>query len=192
MSDNTSDFLGTGRRKTAVARVRVNVGSGNITVNGRPYAEYFPLEQLRHVVTQPLTCTETLSKYDVFVNVRGGGLTGQAEATRHGIARALLEVDTAFRPLLKAEGFLTRDPRMKERKKIRSARSPQALPVQQALNQALHFPQLRSRQPRVIPGFFVAPIANRRPDSLQTWNPSPSPANTLDLYLEHRSDFVLK
>jgi small subunit ribosomal protein S9 len=117
MSDNTSDFLGTGRRKTAVARVRVNVGSGNITVNGRPYAEYFPLEQLRHVVTQPLTCTETLSKYDVFVNVRGGGLTGQAEATRHGIARALLEVDTAFRPLLPAEGFLTRDPRMKERKK---------------------------------------------------------------------------
>lgn len=117
MSDNTSDFLGTGRRKTAVARVRINVGSGNITVNGRPYAAYFPLEHLRSVVTQPLTCTETLTKYDVNVNVRGGGLTGQAEATRHGIARALLQVDTAFRPLLKVEGFLTRDPRMKERKK---------------------------------------------------------------------------
>lgn len=117
MSDNTSDFLGTGRRKTAVARVRINVGSGNITINGRPYAAYFPLEHLRSVVTQPLTCTETLTKYDVNVNVRGGGLTGQAEATRHGIARALLQVDTTFRPLLKVEGFLTRDPRMKERKK---------------------------------------------------------------------------
>lgn len=117
MSDNTSDFLGTGRRKTAVARVRINVGSGNITINGRPYATYFPLEHLRNVVIQPLTCTETLSKYDVNVNVRGGGLTGQAEATRHGIARALLQVDTTFRPLLKVEGFLTRDPRMKERKK---------------------------------------------------------------------------
>jgi len=117
MSENTSDFLGTGRRKTAVARVRLNVGTGNITVNGRPYATYFPLEHLRCVVIQPLTCTETLTKYDVNVNVRGGGLTGQAEATRHGIARALLQVDTAFRPLLKVEGFLTRDPRMKERKK---------------------------------------------------------------------------
>ena len=117
MSENTSDFLGTGRRKTAVARVRINVGSGNITINGRPYAAYFPLEHLRSVVTQPLTCTETLTKYDVNVNVRGGGLTGQAEATRHGIARALLQVDTAFRPLLKVEGFLTRDPRMKVRKK---------------------------------------------------------------------------
>lgn len=117
MSDNTSDFLGTGRRKTAVARVRINIGTGNITVNGRPYATYFPLEHLRNVVIQPLTCTETLSKYDVNVNVRGGGLTGQAEATRHGIARALLQVDTTFRPLLKVEGFLTRDPRMKERKK---------------------------------------------------------------------------
>lgn len=117
MSENTSDFLGTGRRKTAVARVRLNVGTGNITVNGRPYATYFPLEHLRSVVIQPLTCTETLTKYDVNVNVRGGGLTGQAEATRHGIARALLQVDTAFRPLLKVEGFLTRDPRMKERKK---------------------------------------------------------------------------
>lgn len=117
MSENTSDFLGTGRRKTAVARVRINVGTGNITVNGRPYAAYFPLEHLRSVVIQPLTCTETLTKYDVNVNVRGGGLTGQAEATRHGIARALLQVDTAFRPLLKVEGFLTRDPRMKERKK---------------------------------------------------------------------------
>ena len=117
MSENTSDFLGTGRRKTAVARVRLNVGTGNITVNGRPYATYFPLEHLRNVVIQPLTCTETLTKYDVNVNVRGGGLTGQAEATRHGIARALLQVDTAFRPLLKVEGFLTRDPRMKERKK---------------------------------------------------------------------------
>ncbi|MBO4715192.1 MAG: 30S ribosomal protein S9 [Verrucomicrobia bacterium] len=116
MSENT-DFLGTGRRKTAVARVRMSIGSGNITVNGRQYKEYFPLDNLRNLVTQALSCTETLSKYDVFVNVRGGGLSGQAEAIRHGIARALLEVDNTFRPLLKAEGFLTRDPRMKERKK---------------------------------------------------------------------------
>ena len=116
MSD-TSDFLGTGRRKTAVARVRINVGSGNIIVNGRQYKEYFPLDNLRNTVVQPLTCTETLNKYDVAINVRGGGLTGQADAIRHGIARALLEVDNTFRPLLKAEGFLTRDPRMKERKK---------------------------------------------------------------------------
>ena len=124
MSDNTSDFLGTGRRKTAVARVRINIGSGNITVNGRPYAAYFPLEHLRNVVTQPLICIEILSKYDVSVNVRGGGLIGQVEAIRHGIARVLLQVDATFRPLLKIKGFLTRDPRMKERKKygLRSAR----------------------------------------------------------------------
>ena len=95
----------------------MSIGSGNITVNGRQYKEYFPLDNLRNLVTQALSCTETLSKYDVFVNVRGGGLSGQAEAIRHGIARALLEVDNTFRPLLKAEGFLTRDPRMKERKK---------------------------------------------------------------------------
>lgn len=117
MSDTTSDFLGTGRRKTAVARVRVNIGSGNIIVNGRPFDKYFPMDTLQRTVTQPLICTETRSKYDVSVNVRGGGLSGQAEATRHGIARALLEVDQTFRPLLKAEGFLTRDPRMRERKK---------------------------------------------------------------------------
>lgn len=116
MSD-TSDFLGTGRRKTAVARVRVNIGAGKITVNGRAFEQYFPLDSQRMLVMQPLTLTETLAKYDVFVNVRGGGLSGQAEAVRHGIARALLLVDPNFRPVLKAEGFLTRDPRMKERKK---------------------------------------------------------------------------
>lgn len=117
MSDTTSDFLGIGRRKTAVARVRVNIGSGNIIVNGRPFDKYFPMDTLQRTIMQPLTCTETRTKYDVSVNVRGGGLSGQAEATRHGIARALLEVDQTFRPLLKAEGFLTRDPRMRERKK---------------------------------------------------------------------------
>ena len=116
MSD-TSDFLGTGRRKTAVARVRINVGSGNIIVNGRQYKEYFPLDNLRNTVVQPLTCTETLNKYDVAINVRGGGLTGQAEAIRHGIARALLEAGDDYRPTLKAAGFLTRDSRCKERKK---------------------------------------------------------------------------
>jgi len=113
----TNDFLGTGRRKTAVARVRVSVGSGKVTVNGRPLDKYFPMSDLCAVAVQPMVCTETLNKYDVFVNVRGGGMSGQAEAVRHGIARALIEVDIAFRPVLKAEGFLTRDPRMKERKK---------------------------------------------------------------------------
>ena len=116
MSENT-DFLGTGRRKTAVARVRMSIGSGNITVNGRQYKEYFPLDNLRNLVTQALSCTETLSKYDVFVNVRGGGLSGQAGAIRHGAARALVTADETYKPLLKKAGLLTRDPRMKERKK---------------------------------------------------------------------------
>jgi small subunit ribosomal protein S9 len=111
------EFLGTGRRKTAVARVRLRAGSGKIVVNGRAFEVYFPLESLRGMVTQPLTVTESTSKFDARITVSGGGPTGQAGAVRHGIARALLKVDANLRPSLKAEGLLTRDPRMKERKK---------------------------------------------------------------------------
>jgi len=111
------EFLGTGRRKTAVARVRLCTGTGKIVVNGRAFETYFPLEALRVHATQPLTVTESTSKFDIAVNVSGGGPSGQAGAVRHGIARALLKVDANLRPSLKAEGLLTRDPRMKERKK---------------------------------------------------------------------------
>jgi len=113
----TNEFLGTGRRKTAIARVRLATGSGTITVNGRPVENYFPLDTLRSTVSQPLTVTGTADKLDVRVNVTGGGPNGQAGATRHGIARALLKFDANLRPALKAEGFLTRDPRERERKK---------------------------------------------------------------------------
>jgi len=110
-------YNGTGRRKTAVARVRVLPGDGKITVNGRAFDTYFPLETLRSTVSGPLTITGTTDKLDVKVNVSGGGPNGQAGAVRHGIARALLQFDANLRPALKAEGFLTRDPRMRERKK---------------------------------------------------------------------------
>jgi small subunit ribosomal protein S9 len=113
----TNEFLGTGRRKTAIARVRLANGSGKITVNGRPVENYFSLDTQRATVTQPLTLTGTADKLDVRVNVTGGGPNGQAGATRHGIARALLKFDANLRPQLKAEGFLTRDPRERERKK---------------------------------------------------------------------------
>jgi small subunit ribosomal protein S9 len=111
------EFLGTGRRKTAVARVRLAVGSGKIVVNGRAFENYFPTDALRTMVSQPLTVTDNVTKFDVRVNVEGSGPVGQAGAVRHGIARALLTVDVAFRPTLKAAGLLTRDPRMRERKK---------------------------------------------------------------------------
>ncbi len=113
----TNDFLGTGRRKTSVARVRLATGSGKITVNGRPFENYFPLETVRATVSQPLILTSTVEKLDANLNVSGGGPNSQAGATRHGIARALLKFDANLRPQLKAEGFLTRDSRMKERKK---------------------------------------------------------------------------
>ncbi|MDB6123661.1 MAG: ribosomal protein [Pedosphaera sp.] len=113
----TNEFLGTGRRKTSVARVRLASGTGKIMVNGRAFEVYFPTDSLRMVVTQPLTVTATTGKFDVRVNVQGGGATGQAGAVRHGIARALLEADAALRPTLKSEGLLTRDSREKERKK---------------------------------------------------------------------------
>lgn len=113
----SAKFYGTGRRKKSIARVYLTPGKGNITINKRPIDEYFGLETLKVIVRQPLTATETADKYDVLVNVKGGGYTGQAGAIRHGIARALLQVDSEFRPTLKKAGYLTRDPRMKERKK---------------------------------------------------------------------------
>ncbi|MBQ2400882.1 MAG: 30S ribosomal protein S9 [Lachnospiraceae bacterium] len=112
-----AQFYGTGRRKKSIARVYLVPGTGNITINKRSIDEYFGLETLKVTVRQPLTATETLDKFDVLVNVHGGGTTGQAGAIRHGISRALLHADAEFRPVLKKAGFLTRDPRMKERKK---------------------------------------------------------------------------
>jgi small subunit ribosomal protein S9 len=110
-------YYGTGRRKHSVARVRLVPGEGRIVINKRSLDEYFGLETLKLIVKQPLNLTETLGKYDVLVNTNGGGYTGQAGAIRHGIARALLKVDPEYRGSLKRAGFLTRDPRMKERKK---------------------------------------------------------------------------
>ena len=111
------EFLGTGRRKTAVARVRLASGSGKIQINGRPMESYFLVDSQRLLVTQPLTITDMVTKFDIRVNVAGGGPNGQAGAVRHGISRALLKADVNLRPALKAEGLLTRDPRMRERKK---------------------------------------------------------------------------
>ena len=110
-------YYGTGRRKSSVARVRVYPGTGKITINDRDIDNYFGLETLKLIVRQPLALTETADKFDVIVTVRGGGFTGQAGAIRHGISRALLQADADYRPALKKAGFLTRDPRMKERKK---------------------------------------------------------------------------
>ena len=113
----TAKYYGTGRRKSSVARVYLMPGTGKITINKRDIDEYLGLETLKVIVRQPLVATDNVDKFDVKVTVRGGGYTGQAGAIRHGIARALLQVDTDFRPTLKKAGFLTRDPRMKERKK---------------------------------------------------------------------------
>ena len=110
-------FWGTGRRKKAVARVRLMPGSGVIEVNKHSLDDYFGLETLKLIVNQPLVLTESAGKLDIYVNVRGGGATGQAGAIRHGISRALIELDEAYKPALKKAGFLPRDPRMKERKK---------------------------------------------------------------------------
>ena len=120
MSAKKSDkisFNGTGRRKSSIARVRLTNGSGNIVVNGTPLDEYFGVETLKVIVKQPLVTTNTLDKFDITAKVTGGGISGQAGAVRHGISRALLEVNSEYRPALKSAGFLTRDARMKERKK---------------------------------------------------------------------------
>ena len=122
-------YWGTGRRKSAIARVRlIPGGTGAITINGRSVDEYCDLDTLKLIIRQPLVLTETDSKYDVFVNVIGGGFTGQAGAIRHGVARALVVAEPELRPALKKEGYLTRDPRMKERKKYglkKARRAPQ-------------------------------------------------------------------
>ncbi|MEY8516813.1 30S ribosomal protein S9 [Lachnospiraceae bacterium 29-84] len=110
-------YYGTGRRKKSVARVYLIPGTGKITINKRDIDDYLDMETLKVIVRQPLVATDTLGKFDILVNVKGGGYTGQAGAIRHGISRALLEADADYRPVLKAAGFLTRDPRMKERKK---------------------------------------------------------------------------
>lgn len=117
MAKINGKFYGTGRRKSSIARVYLVPGTGNVTINKRTMDEYFGLETLKVIVRQPLVLTSTTDKYDVIVNVHGGGYTGQAGAIRHGISRALLHTDSELRPALKKEGFLTRDPRMKERKK---------------------------------------------------------------------------
>ncbi|BCS80567.1 30S ribosomal protein S9 [Anaerocellum diazotrophicum] len=121
-------YYATGRRKTSVAKVWLSPGNGKIIVNDKNMEEYFPLETLRIIVKQPLTLTETLGKFDVIAKVKGGGLSGQAGAVRHGIARALVLADPTLRPALKKAGFLTRDPRMVERKKYglkKARRAPQ-------------------------------------------------------------------
>ena len=110
-------FYGTGRRKSSVARVRLYPGTGKITINGRDIDDYFGLETLKLIINQPFGVTNTSAKFDIVANVRGGGISGQAGAIRHGVSRALLLADESYRPLLKKAGFLTRDPRMKERKK---------------------------------------------------------------------------
>ena len=110
-------FYGTGRRKKSIARVRVLPGSGEITINGRSIDEYFGLETMKLIVNQPFEVTGTVGKYDIICTVKGGGFSGQAGAIRHGVARALLQADETFRIPLKRAGFLTRDPRMKEREK---------------------------------------------------------------------------
>ncbi len=117
MYETNPYFYGTGRRKKSVARVRVYAGSGKITINNRDIDEYFGLETLKLIVRQPLALTGTADKFDIVCNVQGGGVTGQAGAIRHGLSRALLQYDENLRPALKKAGFLTRDPRMKERKK---------------------------------------------------------------------------
>ena len=121
-------YYGTGRRKSSIARVRLIPGTGEITINGRKFVDYIPSPATRIDVLQPLELTNTTNSYNVLVNVRGGGITGQAGAIRHGITRALLELNPNFRPVLKQAGLITRDPRAKERKKYglkKARRSPQ-------------------------------------------------------------------
>ena len=142
-------FYGTGRRKSSVARVRVYPGSGKITINGRDIDDYFGLETLKLIVRQPLALTETAEQFDIVCTVAGGGVTGQAGAIRHGLSRALLVFNPELRPVLKKAGFLTRDPRMKERKKygLKAARRAPQFSKRRALGRAYHhFGQLLDNQ----------------------------------------------
>ena len=149
----TTKYYGTGRRKSSVARVYLVPGTGKITINKRDIDEYLGLETLKVVVRQPLVATETVDKFDVLVNVRGGGYTGQAGAIRHGIARALLQVDSEYRPVLKSAGFLTRDPRMKERSTV--SKQLVALRSSASDNRLLRLYQNGSKSPenQGFPGF---------------------------------------
>jgi len=117
VAQRVAEHWATGRRKTSVARVRLALGVGKMRVNGRPFEEYFPTRSLQEIVEQPLKLTDTLKRYDVIASISGGGQTGQAGAMRHGIARALVQADAGLKDALKDSGYLTRDPRMKERKK---------------------------------------------------------------------------
>ena len=150
-------FYGTGRRKKSIARVYLVPGTGKVTINKRDIDEYFGLETLKLIVRQPLAATETADKFDVLVNVRGGGTTGQAGAIRHGISRALLQADAEFRPTLKAAGFLTRDPRMKERKKPRSQGSSSRSAVQQEIIDCSDYIKMvqKPRKIKVFRGFLI-------------------------------------
>ncbi len=151
----TAKYYGTGRRKSSVARVYLVPGTGKITINKRDIDEYLGLETLKVVVRQPLVATDTLDKYDVLVNVHGGGFTGQAGAIRHGISRALLQVDGDFRPVLKKAGFLTRDPRMKERKKPGNVKQALIGITQEITEQLL---KLQANPGNItFPGFFFSP-----------------------------------
>ena len=150
-------FYGTGRRKKSIARVYLVPGTGNITINKRDIDQYFGLETLKLVVRQPLTATETLDKFDVLVNVHGGGFTGQAGAIRHGISRALVQADAEYRPVLKKSGFLTRDPRMKRKKEIRSQSSSSCSTVLQTLIirfRTYNFKKIRTSQDFGLGRFF--------------------------------------
>ncbi len=155
-------FYGTGRRKKSIARVYLVPGTGNITVNKRSIDEYFGLETLKVIVRQPLAATENTEKFDVLVNVRGGGYTGQAGAVRHGIARALVQADPEYRPILKKAGFLTRDPRMKERKKVRSQSSPSRSAVQQAIIDCSDYIKMvqKARKIKVFRAFTISKRAD--------------------------------
>ena len=158
MAKAATKFHGTGRRKKSIARVYLTPGKGNIVINKRSIDEYFGLETLKVIVRQPLAATDTADKFDILVNVKGGGYTGQAGAIRHGIARALLTVDADYRPVLKKAGYLTRDPRMKERKKSQSSSSRSA--VQQALICLSDF--IRQFTPRIFSwAFFVSEEGNQ-------------------------------
>ena len=151
---NTKNY-GTGRRKSSVARVYLVPGTGKITINKRDIDEYFGLDTLKVIVRQPLVATETSDKFDVLVNVKGGGYTGKAGAIRHGISRALLTVDGDYRPVLKKAGFLTRDPRMKERKKygLKAARRAPQFSKREfnRISKKSKFP----RKHRVFGDFFI-------------------------------------
>ena len=148
-------YYGTGRRKKSIARVYLVPGTGKITINKRDIDEYLGLETLKVIVRQPLVATENVDKFDVLVNVKGGGYTGQAGAIRHGIARALLTVDADYRPVLKKAGYLTRDPRMKERKKygLKSARRAPQFSKQIVFTISKRLP--KPLQTQCLQGFFL-------------------------------------